>query len=133
MFIKTKFIIVILLSGLFLSGCIKNAEELGVGNFNNPYAVSTITPEPTPVIEEEGELGAVRTRQIGIPSCDRYLTYLSCTTQQLQTEAAESVINGITEEWAILDTETLTARCDQTIKEIQESPQQYSNGLSCSI
>lgn len=127
---------ILILSSLLLSGCLKKAEEIGWGNFDKPQEIQiTITPEMQNTQTEQRQMkqGLSRIPEVGIPACDSYLQFVACTTEHMDTQTAQQIMDQVTADWAQLDTETLTATCQQKVKEVQESPQQYTNGLNCSI
>lgn len=129
---KNIFLVIILLSSsFFLSGCLKTVEELGWGNFDKPNPTGVIV-EPTPDMSKD-ELGVTYVKKIGIESCDKYLNFMICASSKLDRKSAQSVMDNITKEWEKLETEVLTAACMQLVKEVQESPQQFTNGLDCKI
>ncbi len=131
---KTKLttITIILSSSFLLSGCIKRVEEIGWGNFNKSQQTEQLQ-EVNQTEEIQATKNNSKTPQIGIPACDSYLQFISCTTAEMDTKTAQTIIEEVTNDWSQLDTETLTANCQSRVKEIQESPQQYTNGLNCSI
>lgn len=127
---------ILILSSLLLSGCLKKVEEIGWGNFNKPQEIETkVTPDSQDMQVEQMQMkqGLTRIPEVGIPACDSYLQFVACTTEHMDTQTAQQIMDQVTADWAQLDTETLTATCQQKVKEVQESPQQYTNGLNCSI
>lgn len=128
---KYLYVLILVSSSVFLTGCLQTVDQLGWGNFDAPNPTSQPI-EPTPsAIAQDMEIGTVR--KIGINSCDTYLEFMTCSTATLEKDTALRVIEEITREWYSLDTETLTSTCDQLVKEVQESPQQFANGLPCVI
>lgn len=128
---KLKYILVVIFCSFWLSGCIKKVEDLGWGNLDNPMPAPSII-SPTLNLQPENTSSKV-IRRVGIPACDNYLEYISCTTAGVDTAVAEKIFNEVTGQWASLDTDTLTLRCAQLVKEVQESPQAFANGVECTI
>lgn len=128
---KFFYIILFLVSGFLLSGCLKTVEELGWGNFDKPNPTIKIE-EPTPDVDNNA-LGVSYVKKFGIESCDQYLNFMVCASAKLDRKSAQKVMDEITKEWELLDTEILTSTCTQLVKEVQESPQQFTNGLNCEI